>query len=278
MEIGCERLERHINQIDCSKHMNPYKTYLDKIFNRIIELRHIASHINITLLDSIKNIEKSKKVFLSGSALVISDWTGPTNNGWEINFHTGIRKTTYKENYINEVDSIISQECCHAFAQSFEALERFIKDCLFAKIQRDSKFKAVLGFPSDDKITRTDLPGGDKLFKYIKKAGDPNFSKFSSTNNSKIKFKEFWAVISQSRHAIIHSNSEISNSKINISKHHLDIFSHFFNSYEPGNQVTLIMLNYRMLDKLLKAISEFAFQIFKALSINENLDWVIDEK
>lgn len=258
--------------------MNPYKIHLDDFFNRVIELRHIASHINTILISSIKLFEGSKFDFLSGSALVISDWTGPTDNGWEINFHTGIRKITFKENYKDEVEKIISQECCLAFAQSYEALERFLKDCVFTRIKRDNKFQEQVGLAKNKNILRQDIPGGEKIFKWIKKAGDPKFSNFSKNNNNNLRFKEFWSVLSESRHAIIHSSSVIEISKINKSEDHKKIFHHFFISEKIDDSTISIVLNYRILDELLKKISELAFQIFKSLSLKENLEWEINKK
>ncbi len=261
------------------KKMNPYKIHLDRFFNRIIELRHIALLINSNLKKSVEHIESLElNGFLSASALVISDWTGITDNGWVINFHTGIRKITYKEDYKIEVENIISQECCNAFAQSFEALERFFKDSIYTKIQTDFSCKTQLGFSSDDIISRDNLPGGEKLFELIKKAGKPHFRSFSDHNNNNIKFKEFWFIISQARHAIVHSNAQIDISKIDKSKTHTDIFLKYFNSLKTGDNILIIKLDYRMLDRVLKSVSEFAFQIFKALSLNSGHEWNIRRK
>ena len=95
-------------------------------------MRHTVSHIKYVLNSSIKNFENVENIdFINASALAITDWTGPTDRGWDLVNHTGIRKITYKDKYKQEVENIISQECCYAFAQSFEALERFVKDCVF---------------------------------------------------------------------------------------------------------------------------------------------------
>ena len=193
--------------------MNPYKPYLDELFDRILELRHTTSMINSTLNSSIKAFADYQGNFISGSALVISDWSGPTDNGWEINFHTGFRKITLKDNYENEVNRINSQECCYAFGQSFEALERFFKDCAMYKLPTSPKCRFWIKKDSSKNIKRENL-NGDKLFRIIKQAGDPYFSEYSSNNNKNLKFKELWSILSECRHAIVHSKSIIHIKKI----------------------------------------------------------------
>jgi len=157
--------------------INPYKKYLDELFDRIIELRHTSSNINSTLKASLEGFANYHGKFLSGSALVISDWSGPTDNGWEINFHTGFRKVTLKENYENEIQRIVSQECCFAFAQSFEALEKFLKDIIFEKGIPAEKCLFGLIRKNSKSIKRENL-NGLRLYKMVKINGDPYFSKF----------------------------------------------------------------------------------------------------
>ena len=68
------------------------------------------------------------------------------------------------------------------------------------------------------------MPGGDNLFKALKKAGGQTFINFSSNNNLNIKFRELWTVLSDSRHSITHNQSFIEVDLITKSKHHNDIF------------------------------------------------------
>jgi len=117
------------------------------------------------------------------------------------------------------------------------------------------------------------MPGGNKLFKILKKVGGKTFSKYSSENNINIRFKELWVVLSDSRHAITHSRSYISQQKIKKSNHHLDIFNFLFNSMISDDGAILIELDYSKFERLIKRISEFAFQVFKILSIEEEIEW-----
>ncbi len=240
--------------------MNPYNEHLKILFHRILELRHVANHLNSVLTESIKRFDSVKDTdFIVLSSLVISDWTGPTDNGWEVNFHTGINKVVFKHNYDLEVKRIISQECCFAYAQSFEALERFLKNCI--------KIKGIDSEKSKPKIRR------DELFEQIKKVCNPTFNMTSGKNNKKIKFKEYWVVLYKVRDAIIHSTAAIEKKEIELSADHKALFEYLFSYSEIDSEKIRIELDYRELDKLLKNVSEFAFLVYKQLSINEKLDW-----
>ena len=256
--------------------MNPYQEHIEDLFSRILELRHISSLLSSELNDSIEKIETNDKInFISGSFLIISDWTEPLDTKWEINYHTGISKITFKENYKDEVKKIISQECCYAFAQSFEALEKYLKDCVFLRMKLHHEFLEMIKKKYPNNHLRENLPGGDRLFDLIKMAFGENFISASRQTEQKIKFKEFWSILSEIRHCVVHSKSIINLSKVNKSEYHKKIFNYFLILTEIDKQSILIELDYHKLDMLLKNISEFAFQIFKLLSIQENLDWRI---
>lgn len=243
---------------------NPYKEYLIQFFKRVIELRHSSNRINSVLRKDVEKYTAEDARFFSGSSLIISDWTGETDNGWELNFHTGISKSTEKENYESEVNNILSTEFWLAFAQSFEALETFLKDIFYQNSLRE---KAP--------IERDKIPGGEKLFKLIKTICGEEFKKSSSRNNKNLRFKQFWSTISESRHAIVHSSRRIKLSKVNKSSDHFATFSYLYDYDKLENEILLIKLNYRQLDKILKHISEFAYQIYKILSEKEKLEFKI---
>jgi hypothetical protein len=259
--------------------MNPYQEHIEFLFSRILELRHICSHLSSVLNDSIRKIETNANIkFISGSSLIISDWTEPQDSKWEINYHTGVSKITFKENYKEEVKKIISIECCYAFAQTFEALEEYLKDCVFLRMKQNQKFQETVQNKHPKNNSRENLPGGDNLFKLIKKAFGNNFVEITRQDEQKIRFTEFWCILSEIRHCIVHSKSVIKLSKINKSDYHHVIFNSFFDFAKYENDLIQIELDYEKLDNLLKNISEFAFQIFKLLSIQENFDWQILKK
>ncbi|MER2996034.1 hypothetical protein [Pontibacter populi] len=244
-----------------------HKEYLDAFYYRIIDIRHTASRINSVLNADVERLLKSDVEFISGSALVISDWTGPTDNGWEINFHTGVSMTTINQDYRAEVDKIISTKCCLSYAQAFEALERFFKDCVYISLLKDSNHKEKLGYDKD--FTRNCIPGGENLFKLLKKIYGERLKESSQNNNKNIRFKEFWSVLSEVRHAIVHSSSYIKAEKVNKTKYHLAVFNHLYNYTICNDTNWLVVLDYKKLDRLLKYVAEFGYQIFKIHDLNE---------
>lgn len=258
---------------------NPYKNILNDLFSTLLDYRHSTDRLNKVLKKDVKVYTKEGALLNSSSALAISDWSGLSDNGWEINFYTGAFTQTSKDSYEIEINKLLSREFCLMYAQSFEAFEKFLKDCLFSKANRDKKIKDYIITKilkkNNTEFERNIMPGGDKLFKILKKSGGKTFIKLSSENNLNLSFSELWTILSESRHVITHSKSYIKKQKINLSKHHSDIFNILFNSTEMDNELLLINLNYSKFDKLLKRLSEYAFQIFKILSTEEGIKWDI---
>ncbi|MFB9055466.1 hypothetical protein ACFFU9_01810 [Mariniflexile ostreae] len=256
---------------------NPYKIHLDQFFEKLLYYRHISGRIDKVFKKEIEMYSSDKATMHFASALIISDWTGPTDNGWELNFHTGISTETTKENYEEEIKNISSRQRCLLYAQSFESFERFLKDCLFNKLERDSEIRdyviSLLPKNQNSVISRRNMPSGDKLFNVLKKVGGKTFKKFTTSNNLDIKFRELWTILSEVRHAVTHNESTIDLVKINKSDHHFDIFNYLFNSKKLSDEKIIIELDYKKFEKLIKRFSEFAFQVFKLISVEEKLEW-----
>ncbi len=252
---------------------NPYKIFLEGLFVILLEYKDTTSRVSKVLKDDAEIYSKDGGHYLSIAALIVSDWTGQTDDGWELNFHTGVTRLT--NDYEVEIENLISRECCLMFSQSFEALEKFIKDCIYYKIQTNESYKRSLNL-KEEAIERDKIKGGEELFKHFKKAGGNTYTKHSNENNKNIKFKELWVVLSEARHSITHSSAKIKKNKLNISKHHFDIFNYLFDSKTIDMEVLLIQLSYKRFEKLLKHLAEFAYQIFKILSIEESLPWELE--
>ena len=110
--------------------MNILHREITYFFKRLLELEATLGHIESILNRDFKNIKnqfsKSSKLppFLFGNSLVISDQTGPTDNGWQYNYPTGIHKTITFRNYTREIKEIVNREAGYSIAQSHEAFER----------------------------------------------------------------------------------------------------------------------------------------------------------
>jgi len=255
---------------------NTYKKYLDQFFEKLLYYRHISGRINKVFQKDIQEYTSEEAKIHFVSALIISDWTGPTDNGWEINFPVGVTMETAKSNYKSAMEKIFSRQLCLLYAQSFESFERYLKDCLFDRLGRDDAIReyVIKLLPKNQKhsITREKMPGGDNLFKVLKKVGGETFKNFSSKNNLNIKFKELWTILSDVRHSVTHNESLIDLGLLNKSNHHTEIFNSLFNSKSKTDDSISIELDYKKFERLIKRFSEFAYQVFKILSIDEGLE------
>ena len=65
--------------------INPYEEPLTKYFETIIDFIHTYNRLNKILLKDAQKYSQEGSIYDATSALVISDWTGSTDNGWKIN-------------------------------------------------------------------------------------------------------------------------------------------------------------------------------------------------
>lgn len=257
---------------------NPYHAYLSLYFETLLYYRHISNRVNNIFKNDIETYTNNEALIHLASALVISDWTAPNDNGWEINFHTGIHRETPKEKYKLEIEKITSRQLLLLYAQSFESFERFLKDSLFHK----SLTHPYLDLFLRDKVKnkniewgRQHMPSGINLYRSIQFATKKLINEFSKKNNLGVNYKIVWCVLSEVRHAITHSESKIKKCKIQKSEDHFEIFKYFFNHNELSEDEILITIDYKKFDNLIKRFSEYGFQFFKIFSISENLKWTL---
>jgi hypothetical protein len=252
---------------------NPYKIHLTTFFETITDFKHTSNRLNKVLLKDVEKYSAEGATYLSATSLIIGDWTGPTDNGWKLNYHTGVNKITFKENYSNEIDKVLSREFGLAYAQCYEALETLLKDIIYIKINTDKAFKNSL--PENKDFSRHCLKGGDDIFKLIKKAGKRRFQNYSKKNNTNFKFKEIFKIFSELRHAITHSQGILKTSKIPNNNYYKSLFEYLLPLNEIKEETILLKFKYKTLDRLLIYLTEFGYQIFKILSEEDNYEWKI---
>lgn len=254
--------------------VNPYQKYIDYYFQRLLELRHRAYRINSVLRDAKKEFEYVKDdEILSASALIISDWSGSEVNLFGRNYHTGVFSRTRGRDYKQEIDHILSFQCCSSFAQGYEALEKLLKDLVYLKSQKDNKFYEKVQAKHDRVVSRATLRGGDVLFRLCKLACGSSYRHLQ-----KVNLKTLWSLLSDVRHAITHSSSLIKYSKLTSSGEKLGLFKQLFFCSQIGKGYVLIEIDYNNLDSLIKVLAEIGFQFFKLTSKEEKLDWDILRK
>jgi len=120
---------------------NPYSSFLNKMYSTLLEYRHSTDRLNKVLNKDVEVYTKGGVNLNYSSALVISDWSGTKDNGWAINFYTGTFIETKRDAYEIEINKMLSREFCLIYSQSFEALEKFLKDCLFVKAKQDEEYE-----------------------------------------------------------------------------------------------------------------------------------------
>jgi hypothetical protein len=278
---------------------NPYKPYLLSFFETITDFKHNSNRLNKVLLKDVERYTAEGAIYSSGTALIIGDWTGSTDNGWKLPFHTGIDKWTEKESYAKEIKNLLSRELGLSFAQCYEALETLLKDFANVKIISDETFRNSLstekyysrnslkgcndifdlikkvGATRFKEYSRSSLKGGNDIFDLIKKAGATRFKEYSKKNNNNFQFKEIFIIFSEVRHAITHSQGKLETSKIPKAKYYKELFEHLLPLNKLNAESISLKFEYKTLDHLLIYLAEFGFQIFKILSEEDNYEWNI---
>lgn len=255
---------------------NPYKVHLDAYFATITDLKHTLHRINKVLLQDSKKYTSDEAIYKSGTALVIGDWTGPTNNGWKIYYHTKSIKITSKENYPDEINRILSREFAIGIAQSYEALETLLKNLIWVKIELNQNFRSSLPrLHKDMPYTRENLKGGLSLLELIKKASGDRFNKYSKVNNHNFRFTEIFKFLSEIRHSITHSQGKFKITQEFNDKYYKALLNHFLPTTEIEQEIIILKFDYGIFDKLIIHIAEFGYQMFKILSQEDNFDWAL---
>ncbi len=240
---------------------NPYKKYLYNFFHKSNYFIHISFRFENLINKEFKDISAKESDFYSSNALVIADWTGETDNGWDLPFHTDVFTTTDSENYIIEMDKMKSRQNLINFAQSFEAFQTFLKDIIIEK---------------NDKITRKELKFNDTIFRNLKKEGGKTFINFSKSNNRKFNFEILFEMLVEIRHSITHSNGIIEKNKIIKDFYSEALFKLLFpTSIIEKNNIILVM-TYNSFSIIMTTLNEFAFQIFKIFSLESHFNYTID--
>jgi hypothetical protein len=200
--------------------------------------------------------------------LVISDWSNVEDKNSL--FPVGdLIKTTQKE-YETRMKEVLSQNFCLYYAQAFERLETFLKNCIYDKACKDTVFNEW--FIGDGKLERKPFPNKRKLYCSLKKAGSQAFRELSANNINGFKFKAIWEVFSEVRHAITHNSSVLEISKVTKNQDQSRVLNSFF-SYQDLDSEIKITFTYPEFDHIIKHVAEFAFQVFKSLSTEDGFSW-----
>ena len=271
---------------------------IKKLFSRveyykgyINHLDHDINHYSKNLIGQLKKINvlsEKEQIRIKGSRLVISDLTGETDNGWEINFPLPTEGySVSSEDYMEKNQDLIQVVSTILFSQSYEALESYFKEILTLYFKNNNQ----IAFETIGKINcilKNQQIDWERTVKKLKTGSNNSellnifrilsseFLQSEKENNKDLNLAKWYNVISISRHLIIHSNSILSCDVFNgLDLDQKNILSQFFDigSYLDGKRK--IKLSSKQASELLEFICEYGFLIFKCLSKTNNLDWKI---
>ncbi len=246
-------------------------TNLNKLQGLLVILKNRLNNFRKQIIDS--NIDLSH--LTAGSYLVITKLTGSIKDGCPrcpIYYKTGIF-ITKGENYLETLNQIINRESVWTISQGYERFESFLYDIVTMFLVNN--YKSVL----NNEEWRSILKRFNNL-KILKKIQEwaPNFEDVVKNNNRRINLFSWYSVISEVRHAGVHSNLIIKNKKLQKilqSQEKKAILEEYF----PGERSSIgyeINLNEEEAELNLKIIGELAVEIFNNLSAKANYDYKIE--
>ena len=100
---------------------------------------------------------------------------------------------------------------------------------------------------------------------------------YEKENNKDVNLNDWYQVTSLIRHKITHSNNEILKTDRdfkNLSHNQKSYFEEFF-LFEENDESFVINVNRKICKHNLDLLVEYAFLIFKSISIKSNFDWKI---
>jgi len=250
------------------------KDYLNNYFDSLIEYKHIASRTNTILFNDLKRCTSEDSKLRFGSSLILTDWTGRTSNGWVYTYPTDSKLETTQENYPEFINDLISKQFCLFYVQSFEGLERLMKNFIFELALIDTELKELVEskLKKNQKFSRENIPSGDHLREIVDMQLD---SFLYGKEEMQFNLKTSYFILSHTRHNIIHNNYILTKSNIFCSTDKKNLFVDLFMYDELDKGDIKMKLDIEYFKKLIDFMCEFSFQIFKKLCLKYNLNWKV---
>jgi hypothetical protein len=249
------------------------KKHLDEYYDCLIGFKHSASRLDNVLQKDIEKYNSEESSLTLSSLQIVKDWSGLTDNGWAYTYPTDSFIQTRKEHYSKYINEVLSNQFCHLYVQSFEGLERLLKNILF-ELKDDIEITELIKskLKQNQKNERVKLPSGDNLFDIIKSIIlDFEFNK----EELNFDWKTSVFILSKTRNGIIHKNSNFAKSEIFCSTDKKNLLIDLFKYEEINNYTIKLSLDLNRFKNLIDFMCDFAFQIFKKICIAQEIDWRI---
>lgn len=250
------------------------KDYLNNYFDSLIEYKHLALRTNTILFNDLKRFDSEDFKLRFGSSLVLRDWSGKTDNGWAYAYPTDSMLETTEESYPEFINDLISIQFCFFYVQSFEGLERLLKNLMFEFSSIDSELKCLIGkkLKNNQEFSRKNMPSGDHLRKIV----DAQLDSFLyGKDKMQFDLKTSFSILSETRHNIVHNNYILNKSKIICPKDKENLFTDLFMYDEIDNENIRVKLDILHFKELMDFMCQFSFQIFKKLCLKYDLNWKV---
>lgn len=255
------------------------RSELDKFLSNISATQSINYQLATHLKKYKNNYLPTLRESFMGSTLVMGDLTGPSDNGWKLNYPTGFTNSIGLPEMPSNIDILISREGMRNFATAYEILESYFFDITATYLKLNpsliihAKKIENLNGNLKDQIRLYRGKNNKELFKLIRKIC-PSFKTAETQNTANINLKEWYIMISHVRHAIVHSLFRLNFRKVNLTKYQKQLLDQYF-SYNLNDNIAELRLSYEQANRSLVMIAEFGFLLFKSFSIEMDKDWRI---
>lgn len=251
-------------------YVNSASIYKEAILNFLQTITinsHWSNRLNKIFEEDTTKIFNSKD-YLAISTIILTDWSGPTYQGWDIQFPTGIYTESNKASYYSDLNKLQIKICGLLYVHSYECFEAYLQNCLQICYSCDAEGqKIIYGYLKFNPINHTKRLSDVRLFGSFERISPENWS--NTINSSGISLRELWFLFSNVRHAITHSESLIKKGLVSISKNQFKLFTELFPTRELKPRLFTIEIDSKNLQTILKYLACFAYQIQKMLFFRE---------
>ncbi|MEX1014189.1 MAG: hypothetical protein WDZ80_03450 [Candidatus Paceibacterota bacterium] len=275
--------------------MNPLHIPIHRLFEKLnflyFQINYFQKRIERLKKDIRKNVAKHESFQIEdlfhGTSLVITDLTGPTDNGWLLKFRTG-RHFVKGEEFIEQLDWFLEREASLTVQQGYEVFESYLYDITASYLHANQKklqidiFKDYL--PNCDtyeqKVWGSAVRGlfrrkaNSVLIDYLREfGGNLKKAELQEHNNRLMNLKDWFEVTTQLRHGTTHSLGKIKKDCIKkLSKDQVKLLQTIY----PGQFVNgeyEITLSFESAKSAITTYAEYGFAIFKSLSVEQGYEW-----
>ena len=281
--------------------VNPIQNPIRRLLARLNVLLGLLFVLKSRLSNDRKRIENALKeesdsypVIFSGSSLPITDLTDWPAGDWMTFFRSGSFQTAGKE-YLNTLDDIISRNAGWTISQGYEAFETFLFNQAAAhlltcpsladqeSLQKFENKKKHQGTPRTDieywqRFVRFRYRGdnNDKILSLLRSFAC-GIAEGEKNNTRTLDLVAWFEAIGEVRHAVTHADFLIKDDRLaswDQASRQL-LFAHFPAGRDDAACGFRVRFDYKKAEVGLRGLAEYAFLIFKCISMTEGYDWQI---